>query len=352
MNPTQAIPYQNLGQTGIRVPAVVFGTSSLGNLFQRVPDETKREIIQQWFASMPHEIVADSAGKYGAGLALEVMGREFASGGIDPDRIVISNKLGWRRAPLAGDEPTFEPGAWVDLEYDAVQDIGYEGILHCWEEGCELLGAYRPALVSVHDPDEYLASATSEAERDARWQDIRDAYRALFELKRQGLVRAVGVGAKDWTVIRALVDEHPLDWVMLANSLTLFNHPPELIDFVETLFGSGVGIINSAVFHSGFLTGGAMFDYQAVTEATARGRELLAWRTRFEDICREHRVLPAHACVRFALSPPGVQSIALSSSQPQRVTDNVAAVTSEIPPSFWNALRDNQLISTNYPYLD
>ena len=44
--------------------------------------------------------------------------------GVPPERVLISNKLAWKRVPLPhpGAEPTFEPGAWVNLKNDAVQD--------------------------------------------------------------------------------------------------------------------------------------------------------------------------------------------------------------------------------------
>jgi hypothetical protein len=56
------------------------------------------------------EIKFDSAGKHGAGLALEVLGRSLRWLNIAPECVVIINKLGWLRSPLRGGEPTFEPG--------------------------------------------------------------------------------------------------------------------------------------------------------------------------------------------------------------------------------------------------
>ena len=89
-------------------------------------------------------------------------------------------KLGWRRKPLATPEPTFEPGVWAGLEYDAEQDISYHGIMRCYEEAEALLGgACGIDLVSVHDPDEFLAGGGTA-------EDILGAYRALFELKKAG----------------------------------------------------------------------------------------------------------------------------------------------------------------------
>ncbi|MEM1444027.1 MAG: aldo/keto reductase [Verrucomicrobiota bacterium] len=334
------------GKTGLEIPPIVFGSTNLGNLFHVPSKETKREIVRQWFQHCPPPVFVDTAGKYGAGLSLEVLGRELETLGVTTDQVVINNKLGWRRVPLTGPEPTFEPGAWLGLEHDAVQDIGYDGIYRCWEEGCKLLGNYRSTLASVHDPDEYLAAASSERERENRLQDILEAYRALAELKASGEVCGIGVGSKDWTVIRELSQLVEFDWVMIANSFTLLQHPPELLAMIDSLEKDNVGIINSAVYHSGFLVGGNHFDYRPADNPT-----LLDWRDRFHKICHEFHLAPADACVQFAMSPPGVTSIALSSSNPARVSDNVASVHAEIPREFWAALKQEHLIEAGYPFL-
>ena len=339
-----------LGGTGLRVPPVIFGTSCLGNLYQALPWETKLGIMQSFFAHVEAPVVLDTAGKYGAGLALEVIGNGLRELGIAPEDVVISNKLGWKRIPLTTPEPTFEPGAWAELENDAVQCISYDGILECYEQGCELLGeGYTTQVVSVHDPDEYLAAADSAADRDRRWQDILGAYRALFELKAAGRVKAIGVGSKDWHVIQELAGEVDLDWVMFACSLTIYTHPADLLAFMNELNGKGVGMINSAVFNAGFLVGGTFFDYRQPDPE--KERKLFTWRDCFLGLCAQHGVSPAEACVRFGMSVPGVVSTALNTSKPKRVAENVAAVQAEIPPEFWAAVRYAGLIEPYFPFV-
>ena len=338
--------------TLMNLPPILFGTSCLGNLYRAYPDAVKIEILSEIFRSAPSPVVVDSAGKYGAGLALEVIGRGLRELGVDPDRVVISNKLAWRRVPLAGAEPTFEPGVWAGLQHDAVQDISHDGILRCWEQGLQLLGApYRPEIVSVHDPDEYLARADAQGKRRQAKADVIEGYRALLELKQSGAVRYIGVGAKDWQAIRELADEVDLDWVMLACSLTIMSHPPEVLEFIDAVFRRGVTIINSAIFHSGFLTGGEFFDYRRVSAADPHDRPLFTWRARFHALCERHEVEPAAACVRFALSPPGVMSVALNTSRPATISRNVALVSAIIPDAFWSAMKDAGLIGRDYPHL-
>lgn len=342
--------HRRLGETGLEIPPIIFGTSCLGNLYQALPYERKLAIVREYFRHVEPPVVLDSAGKYGAGMALEVIGQTLRDLGVNPGDVMISNKLGWLQVPLSGPEPLFEPGAWKGLDHDAEQHISYEGIIACWQQGCELLGGpYRPALASVHDPDEYLASAETDEERQRRWDDILDAYRALFELKEKGEVGAVGVGSKDWTVIRDLADAVDLDWVMLACSMTIKKHPPELLAFMESLVARQVGIINSAVFNAGFLVGGEYFDYRKpdpVAEA-----DLFSWRERFLALCEQHDVSPAAACVQFGLSPPGVVSVSLNTSKPERVQQNVQLVQAQTPDAFWTALKDEGLIERGYPYV-
>jgi len=344
--------HRSLGRTDVKIPPIVFGTSCLGNLYAAIDDEMKLAICREWFRHVSPPVALDSAGKYGAGLALEQLGRCLPALDISPEQVIISNKLGWKRIPLRGAEPTFEPGVWVGLAHDAEQRLNYQGMLDCWEEGVRLLGRqYAPQLASVHDPDEYLAAAASPGEREDRFGDIVDAYRALNELKRQGAVKAVGVGAKDWRVIREIHQAGPLDWAMFANSLTILRHPPELLAFVNELRREGVGVINSAVFHAGFLAGGPFFDYRRLALDTDEGRRLLAWRERFYALCETHRISPAAAFVQFALSPPGVAAVALNTSNPARIAENAAAVEAEIPAAFWDEAKALGLISQAYPHV-
>lgn len=343
---------QAFGKTGLDAPSVVFGTSNLGNLFRAYTPEEKTAVVRAWFRHVPPPVYIDTAGKYGAGLALESLGNSLRELGVAPEQVIISNKLAWKRVPLEATEPTFEPGAWVGLEHDARQQISYRGILECWEQGRELLGEpYRTELLSVHDPDEYLAAAASPDDHTRRLEDIVDAYRALAELRDRGEATAIGVGAKDWRVIQKIDALVPLDWVMIANSLSLYRHPPELLAFVSALAERGVGVINSAVFHAGFLVGGPYFDYREVSQDDPAGRELLDWRERLFALCERHGVAPARACVEFGLSPPGVAAIAMNSSRPERIAEDVAATEARAPAAFWAEAKLEGLIDPAYPHV-
>lgn len=340
-NPATARP-------NLALPRIVFGTSSLGNLYAVVPDEEKQRLMAEIFAAAPRPVVLDSAGKYGAGLALATLGRSLRALKVPPRDVIISNKLGWYRVPLRTPEPTYEPGVWAGIRHDAELRISYRGILECHEQGRELLGeGYEPQWVSVHDPDEYIGAAVDARDRVRRLEDVLGAYEALLELKAAGRVKAVGIGAKDWRVIRQIAGYVELDWAMVACSLTVYSHAPGVLHLIESLRSRGIRVINSAVFHGGFLTGGPWFDYRKADPA--RRPALFTWRDRFFRVCWQYGVSPAAACVQFGLLVPGIDAVALNSESPARVRENLALASAPISPAFWQALITERLIRHDFP---
>ena len=322
----------------VQLPKVIYGTSSLGNLYNEIPFSDKLEIIRACIQQANGLAVFDTAGKYGAGLSLESLGAGLKQLEIDPSTVLISNKLGWYQIPLTTDEPTFEPGVWKGLNYDAEQRISYEGILQCFYQGNELLGDYPAQLVSVHDPDEYLAKALNQADENQRYQDILEAYRALIELKNQGRVLAVGVGSKSWKTIQRLVQDVDMDWVMIANSLTIHDHPAELLTFIAELAAANITVINSAVFNGGFLVGSDYYNYQLVDRNSEQGKALYEWRDQFWKICQQYAVNTAEACFAYGFGIDGIKAVALNTSKAEKVQTNVDMATRKISSAFWNEL--------------
>ena len=328
----------------IQLPPIIFGTSCLGNLYQAIPYETKLAIVKECIHHSPGIPMFDSAGKYGAGLALETLGRCLQDLQVKPNEVLISNKLGWFQTELTTSEPTFEKGVWKDIANDAVQKISYQGILDCFKQGNKLLGNYQSQFVSVHDPDEYMAAAKNKDEEEKLYNDILEAYRALHELKANGQVAAIGVGSKEWKLIRRISRDVSLDWVMVANSLTVHSHPAELIEFIAELNEKGVTVINSAVFNGGFLIGSDYYNYKLVDRSKADGVALYTWRDAFFGLCKQFNILPAEACFNYGFNIVGVKSVALNTSKPENVKKNIHMATKEVPKDFWVAMIDKGLM--------
>jgi len=338
---------KELEKAHLNLPHVLFGTSGLGNLFVALQEAEKLNIVSECARLSKGKVVFDSAGKYGAGLALETLGKCLKQLNIPQENVIISNKLGWFRTKLITKEPTFEPGVWKGLKHDAVQKISYDGIIECFEQGNELLNGYLPQMVSVHDPDEYINTAKDHEHSEKLYNDILNAYEALHDLKKHGKVQFIGVGAKNWKIIERIAKDVELDWIMIANSMTIKSHPQELLDFIAEMAAKGVYVINSAVFHSGFLVGSNYFDYRLIERGALQNEALFKWRDEFFETCNKFDVKPAEACVQFALNVPGIKSIALNTTNADRVQSNLEMVDKNIPTQFWKELKNKNLIEAD-----
>jgi len=67
------------------LPKILFGTSSLGNLFCEPTHAEKKAVVEEILKATPTPVF-DSAGKYGAGLALEELGTCLEELGVPPKR--------------------------------------------------------------------------------------------------------------------------------------------------------------------------------------------------------------------------------------------------------------------------
>jgi D-threo-aldose 1-dehydrogenase len=323
---------------------IIFGTSSLGNLYEELPFHQKLAIVKACVESSNGGITFfDSAGKYGAGLSLEILGACLETLQVPPEKVLISNKLGWYSIPILGEVQQFEPGVWVNLTNDAEQRISYAGILECFEQGNEFLGNYRAQMVSIHDPDDFIDAAINNDEKAHRYLLVLEAFKALKELKEKGIVQSVGVGAKNWKIIQKIAQDVDLDWIMVANSLTIHSHDQELIAFVANMALKNIQVFNAAIFNGGFLTGGDYYNYALVDPKTEKGASLFQWRDAFFALCNKFNILPAEACYYFSSRIKGVKAIALNTYLPEQVKSNTEMITKIIPDTFWLALVEQKL---------
>jgi len=121
-----------------------------------------------------------------------------------------------------------------------------------------------------------------------------------------------------------------------------------LLDFIDKLNKQHKTIINSAVFNGGFLVGKDFYNYAQVDKSTEAGKKLFAWRLSFFELCNEFNIQPAEACISFGLNIQGVNSIAFSTSRPEKVKENIEMITKEIPTAFWDAMKRKGLLTENF----
>jgi len=65
-------------------------------------------------------------------------------------------------------------------------------------------------------------------------------------------------------------------------------------------------------------------------------------------VCGKFVVNPAEAYVQFALTVPGINNVALNTTSPKRVKENIRMAQIGIPSEFWETLRTKGLIKSDY----
>ena len=93
-----------------------------------------------------------------------------------------------------------------------------------------------------------------------------------------------------------------------------------------------------------FLIGSDYYIYKLVDENIEEGNALYQWRDKFFSICKSFGIKPAEACVNYGFNVPGVMAVALNTTKPEKVKQNVEMVTREIPTAFWEALKAEGLL--------
>ena len=338
MNTTEK---RQLGSTGLSVPQLGLGGSPFGELFVKIADADATATLQTaWDAGIRY---FDTAPYYGMGLSEHRVGTFLR--GQPRDQFTLSTKVGRVLRPQRRGAP-LRPNLWEGgLPFEDVFDYGYDGIMRSYEDSIQRLGLPWVDCLVIHDLD-YMFHRTDHNVQAHMAQLVAGGWRALDELKRNGLVLAVGAGVNELGVIPRFLDAVPLDFFLLAMRYTLMEQNT-LDEELPRCAAGGVGIVIGAAFNSGILaTGpveGAKYNYEDATP------EVMEKVGRIQAVCDRHDVpLPA-AALQFPLGHPSVASVIPGAFKPEQIAASVDAFQHPIPGDLWAELKSERLLHDDAP---
>jgi D-threo-aldose 1-dehydrogenase len=334
-----------LGRTGVPVTVMGFGSAPLGDLYAKLHDQTAIDTVE---AALKGGITLfDTSPHYGNGLAEHRCGTALRR--VPRSQFVISTKIGRvmdpRARPSAATSANVEsPGFAGGLPHKANFDYSRDGMLRAFEQSLLRLGLDRLDIVLIHDVDVWTHGREGYEQRFR--EAMEGAYPALEELRREGVVKAIGVGVNESDVCERFVRAGDFDTVLLAGRYSLLEQPA-FETFLPLAEQKGVGVMLGGVFNSGILaTGpveGARYNYRpAPPEIMERVR-------RIETICKAHGVALADAALHFPLGHPAVSSLVLGAVAPSEIARNLKTFEVRMPAGLWSDLKSEGLLDSNVP---
>jgi aryl-alcohol dehydrogenase-like predicted oxidoreductase len=205
-------------------------------------------------------------------------------------------------------------------------------------------------LAALRDGDAPRAFSFASAGIREQFSDadtfINGGYKALLEMREQGLIKAFGAGINEWENCQWLLERGDFDMFLLAGRYTLLEQL-SLDTFLPMAQARGVGIVNGGAYNSGILaTGprpGAFYNYDPAPQ------DILDKAGAIQAICQKHNVRLVDAAFQFALRHPAVVSVIPGGQSQMEAESNLKAAQAEIPPELWADLKTAGLLRQDAP---
>ncbi|ETA50108.1 aldo/keto reductase [Ponticoccus alexandrii] len=326
------------GRTDLEVTAFGFGTAPIGNIFREIDEETSDGMIQgAWDAGVRYY---DTAPMYGHGLAELRTGHSLRW--KNRDDFVLSSKVGRVLKPARKQDIDYAP--WTNAgRFTLNFDYSYDGTMRSFEDSLQRLNLEHMDIVFIHDIDVF----TRGAEQPEVFRQAMDgAWKALSDLRDQGVVKAIGVGVNEWEVCQTALEQRDFDCFLLAGRYTLLEQD-SLDTFLPLCEERGAAVVVGGGFNSGILatgaTEGAKYNYApAPAEIMDRVRKI-------EAVCAEHNVpLPA-AALQFVVAHTAIPSFIAGTRTVEQLQKNLAWFSHPIPAEFWADLKAKGLLREDAP---
>lgn len=335
MQPDSKIKF---GRVDLEVTPFGFGTAPIGNIFREIDEDTSDAMIQEAWAQGVRYF--DTAPMYGHGLSELRAGHSLRW--KDREDFVLSSKVGRILKPARKADIDYAP--WTNAgRFTMHFNYSYDGTMRSFEDSLQRLNLERMDICFIHDIDVFTRG---DEQPEVFKQAMDGAWKALSDLRDQGVVKAIGVGVNEWEVCHAALQQRDFDCFLLAGRYTLLEQDA-LNEFLPLCEERGAAVVVGGGFNSGILaTGakeGAKYNYApAPADIMDKVRKI-------EAVCAEYDVpLPA-AALQFVVAHPAVPTFMTGTRTVEQLQQNLAWFSYPIPDQFWSDLKAKGLLREDAP---
>ncbi|HEY6431946.1 MAG TPA: aldo/keto reductase [Acetobacteraceae bacterium] len=325
---------RRVGRTNLEVTVLGFGTATMGG--SRIPvtrDESEAMVRAAWDAGVRY---VDTAPFYGVGSSERRVGDALRD--KPRDEWVLSTKVGRLLKPRRGAEANTD-GRTAPLPFTVQYDYSHDGIMRSVDDSYQRLGLDKIDILYVHDIGAYQHKDAAAGHMKV----LRDSgYRALTDLKRTGVVSAIGIGVNEKEVLLEAMGWGEWDVFLLAGRYTLLEQAP-LDDLLPLCEKRGTSIVIGGPLNSGILAGRDTWNYApAPADVVERVKKIQA-------ACDRHKVpLPA-AALQFPLAHKAVCATIPGPRTVAEFKQNLELMRMKIPADLWAELKHEKLLHPGAP---
>ncbi|MCH1439192.1 MAG: aldo/keto reductase [Rubripirellula sp.] len=266
-----------LADTGLDLPVLSFGASSIGAEFRRIDVGEALQCVKVALDRGMNYI--DTAAYYGRGMSEVMLGQVLPE--IPRDSYTLSTKLG-RYAPQHFDFSARRVAESIDISLERMR-VDHLDIVFC------------------HDIE--------FVELD---QIVEETIPTLRKQVEKGKVRFIGVSGYPMKIFTEMLERADLDVVLSYNHYTLQNDMA--LSLIEPCQEKNVGLINAAPFSARLLTSAALPEWH---KATPEVREVAAKAAKY---CSDQGSDIAKLALQYSVANPAFTSCVTGSANPQRVS--------------------------------
>ena len=268
---------RTLGTTGLELPILSFGASSLGQEFRQVTvDEALASVRVALEAGLG---LIDTSPFYGRGMSEVLLG--LALRDVPRDDYLLCTKLGR-----------------YDLNHF---DFSAKRVAESVDVSLHRLGTDHLDIVLCHD-----------IEFVPMQQIVDETLPALRAAQQAGKVRFIGFSGYPQKIFRFICDQADVDCVLNYNQYTLQNtrFADETIPYLQS---KGIGVMHAGPFSARLLTDAPLPAWlKEPEEVKAAAREAAA-------VCRERGSSIAKLALQFAVANPAIATTIAGSANPENI---------------------------------
>ena len=266
-----------LGKTGLELPILSFGASSLGQEFRKVNLE---EALRSVHVALDCGLnFIDTSPFYGRGMSEVLLGQALR--GVARDSYTLCTKLG---------------------RYDLAHfDFSAKRVAESVDVSLHRLGTDHLDVVLCHD-----------IEFVPMQQIVDETLPALRKIQQSGKVRFIGISGYPMKAFQFVLAQAELDCVLSYNQYTLQN-TRFADELVPELKSRGVGVMNAGPFSARLLTNAPLPDWlKDPEEVKAAARKAAAH-------CQSRGVDIAQLALQFSIAHPDITTTVAGSANPENI---------------------------------